>query len=144
MATTTTIKLHESTKEKLDAYKASNGNITYDDVIQSLLRKVGGVIVDDVHEIKREQVALFINATGYDADGNRIEFEKRPITFLELANSKVGDTFESKEFNLVNEVREVAEVVMKTDVDVFIRIVSFNYSEEGVWEEYYLFHVVLF
>lgn len=141
---TTTIKIHTETKEKLDAYKASNGNITYDDVIQSLLRKVGGTIVDDVEEIRREQVAFCLDANGYDADGDRIEFSERPVTFRELEDSKVGDTFESEGYNLVNESHEVAEVVVKTDEDVFIRIITFHYKEDRVWEEYEMIHVVLF
>lgn len=140
----TTIKLDASTKEKLDAYKAGNDNITYDDVVCSLLRKVGGTIVDDVEEIRREQVAFCLEANGYDADGDRIEFSERPVTFRELEDSKVGDTFESEEYNLVNESHEVAEVVVKTDEDVFIRIITFHYKEDRVWEEYEMIHVVLF
>ena len=140
----TTIKLHESTKEKLDAYKASNGNITYDDVIQSLLRKVGGTIVDDVEEIKREQIAFVVAHNGYDADGNRIEFTERPVTFSELENSKVGDTFESEESNLVNQRNEIAEVMMKTDKDVFIRLCTIYENDDGVFEDYDMIHVVLF
>ena len=144
MAANTTIKLQEETKVKLDAYKAGNDNITYDDVVCSLLRKVGGTIVDDVTEIRREQVAFCLEANGYDADGDRIEFSKRPVTFRELEDSKVGDTFESEEYNLVNESHEVAEVLVKTDEDVFIRIITFHYKEDRVWEEYDMIHVVLF
>ena len=141
---TTTIKIHTETKQKLDAYKASNDNITYDDVIQSLLRKVGGTIVDDVEEIKREPIAFSLDHNGYDADGNRIEFTERPITFRELEDSKVGDTFESEESNLVNQRNEIAEVMMKTDKDVFIRLCTIYENDDGVFEDYDMIHVVLF
>ena len=141
---TTTIKIHTETKQKLDAYKASNDNITYDDVIQSLLRKVGGTIVDDVEEIKREQIAFSLAHNGFDADGNRIEFTERHITFSELEDSEVGDTFESEESNLVNQRNEIAEVMMKTDKDVFIRLCTIYENEDGVFEDYDMIHVVLF
>lgn len=140
----TTIKLDASTKEKLDAYKASNDNITYDDVVCSLLRKVGGTIVDDVEEIRREPVAFCLEANGYDADGDRIKFSERPVTFRELEDSKVGDTFESEEYNLMTFIHEVAEVLVKTAEDLFIRIITFHYKEDRVWEEYEMIHVVLF
>lgn len=140
----TTIKLHDKTKEKLDIYKASNDNITYDDVVCSLLRKVGGTIVDDIHEIKREQVAFSLDHNGYDADGNRIEFTERLVTFSELADSKVGDTFESEESNLVNQRNEIAEVVIKSDKDILIRLCTIYENEDGVFEDYNMIHVVLF
>lgn len=140
----TTIKLHDKTKEKLDIYKERNSNITYDDAIQSLLRKVGGTIVDDIHEIKREQVAFSLDHNGYDADGNRIEFTERHVTFSELEDSEVGDTFESEESNLVNQSNEIAEVMVKTDKDVFIRLCTIYENEDGVFEDYDMIHVVLF
>lgn len=140
---TTTIKIHRETKKKLDAYKASNDNITYGDVIQSLLHKVGGTI-DDVEEIRREPVAFSLVHNGYDADGNRIEFTERPVTFRELEDSKVGDTFESEESNLVNQSNEIAEVMMKTDEDVFIRLCIIYENEDGVFEDYNMIRVVLF
>lgn len=140
----TTIKLHDKTKEKLDIYKSSNDNITYDDVVCSLLRKVGGTIVDDIHEIKREQVAFSLDHNGYDADGNRIEFTERLVTFSELADSKVGDTFESEESNLVNQRNEIAEVVIKSDKDILIRLCTIYENEDGVFEDYDMIHVVLF
>lgn len=140
----TTIKLHDKTKEKLDIYKEGNSNITYDDAIQSLLRKVGGTVIDDVEEIKREPIAFSLDHNGYDADGNRIEFTERPVTFSELENSKVGDTFESEESNLVNQRNEIAEVMMKTDKDVFIRLCTIYENDDGVFEDYDMIHVVLF
>lgn len=39
---------------------------------------------------------------------------------------------------------EIAEVMMKTDKDVFIRLCTIYENEDGVFEDYDMIHVVLF
>ena len=87
MSEYTSIQIGKDIKQKLDLCKGINNN-SYNTIIAKLLEQSGGVIVEDVVEIQREQVAFTLKYFDNN-DNNKI----RDITYLELANAKVGEVF---------------------------------------------------
>lgn len=101
MSDYTSIQISKDTKEKLDLCKGLN-NLSYNKIIERLLEQSGGVIVEDVVEIQREQTAFSLKY--WDSSGvNKI----RDISYAELKESRVDMDFEidvepAKDVDFVN------------------------------------------
>lgn len=87
MSDYTSIQISKNTKEKLDLCKGLN-NLSYNKIIERLLEQSGGVIVEDVVEIQREQTAFSLKY--WDKNDNH---KVRDISYVELMNANVGDMF---------------------------------------------------
>lgn len=98
--------------------------------------------VKEIKKITREQVALNLKYKGYDAHGNRIEFNELDVRFKDIRNSVVGDEFIPETTNLQNYYLESAEVIFKTDEDAIIRICSEDCFEYEYSESFDMVHVV--
>ena len=98
--------------------------------------------INEIKKVEREQVALVLKYCGFDAHGNRIEFDRLNVRFKDIRNSNIGDKFLPEAGNLQNYTIEVGEVIFKTDEDAIIRICSedsFNYEYT---ESFDMVHVV--
>lgn len=98
--------------------------------------------IKEIKKIEREQVALNLKYKGFDAHGNRIEFNELDVRFKDIRNSAVGDEFLPKTSNLENYYLESAEVIFKTDEDAIIRICSEDCFEYEYSESFDMVHVV--
>lgn len=98
--------------------------------------------IEKIKKIERETIAFELHYSGFDAHGNRIEFNALNIRFKDIENAVVGDKFAPEEGNLQNYSTEIAEVIYKTDSDAIVRICfieEYNYEYD---ESFDMIHIV--
>ena len=138
------LTLKKETKEKLNEFKGDN---SYEKAIDMLLQNTGGVLLSDIEEIKRPQVAFELTTIEYCGNEDNLDIYGRyysPVTFEELANSKVGDEFESPYPNLAYNYKEWAEIIFKDDISVFVRVYSEYDRPDCKDKDIHLLHIQLF
>lgn len=98
--------------------------------------------IKEIEKIEREQTAFSLQYKGFDAHGNRIEFNEVDVRFKDIRNSAVGDEFCPKTENLQDYTLSSAEVIFKTDEDAIIRICSEGSFDDEYYESFDMVHVV--
>ena len=138
MSEFTTIQVRKETKTKLDLVKGENNN-SYNDIIEKLLAQSGGIIVDDVVEIKREQVAFTLKY--WNEDTQKILH----VTYLELSNTHVGDKFIAEEFPSGDKFfNSSAEVILKAENEVLLKVEEVKRHKSKLENFQHILHVSLF
>ena len=98
--------------------------------------------IKEIKKIEREQTAFSLQYKGFDAHGNRIEFDEVDVRFKDIRDSVVGDEFLPRTTNLQNYYLESAEIIFKTDEDVIVRICSEDYFDDEYTESFDMVHIV--
>lgn len=140
----TGLTLRKETKEKLNQFK---GDDSYEKAIDKLLDLAGGVVVDDITEIKRPQVAFELSSIGYGGNEDNLEVYSREntvVTFKELSEAKVWDTFYSPDNNNMYYYEEWAEIIFKDEKSALIRVISEEELPNSHLEDTSMLHISLF
>lgn len=139
----TTIRIKKSSLDKIEKLKGDN--LSAADVVEKLLNTVDGCTIDDIVEIKRDNVAILLEYTSF---GDKKEFyvdHEFGITFQDLKLSKVGDMFTANP-DPADEyyMNETAEVLFVDDRSVLVRVTELAKSEEGESSMVHIEHIDLF
>lgn len=111
---------------KLEALR--EGNLTFSDVIDNLIKHYQGTVTDDVRNIDRERVALELQFTDY-----KDSFSYYQITFSELKTAEVGKVFSPNvDPNAEIYSCETATVVWRDSDSVLLKVVALVKDEEKV------------
>lgn len=140
----TGLTLRKETKEKLNEFKGDN---SYEKAIDTLLDLAGGTLLDDIKEIKRQQVAFELTTILYSSNGDTISSysrEDKGITFKELSQSEVGDKFYSPEMNNMYYYSEWAEIIFKDENSVLVRVTCERQLPTSFTEDVNMLHISLF
>lgn len=138
----TTIRIREDSRKKLDLLKEGT-DLTFSDVIENLLKTVGGTLIKDVAEVKRDGVAVNLQFIDF-VEAETMEYD---ITFHELQDSKIGDKFyanPSSDIKSNNYVNETAEVLFIDEDSVFMRIRESIFEDGKETRLVNMIHVDLF
>ena len=137
----TTVRIRKASLEKINKMKGEDGSVA--EVIENLLKTVDGCNIDDVIEVKRDNVAIPLEYTIFDK--NDIKASVFEVTFQDLRQSKVGDKFyanpnpSDKKF-----MNEVAEVLFVDGRSALVRVTEVSKSGRRVSSNIHLEHVDLF
>lgn len=139
----TTIRIKKSSLDKIEKLKGDN--LSAADVVEKLLNTVDGCTIDDIVEVKRDNVAILLEYTSF---GDKKEFyvdREYGITFQDLKLSKVGDMFTANP-DPADEyyMNETAEVLFVDDRSVLVRVTELVKSEEGQSSMVHIEHIDLF
>ena len=139
MSEFTTIQITKDIRQKLDLVKGEN-NLTYNQIVENLLQQTGGVVVEDVIEVGREQVALSLNY--WDDDQSKVT----DITFGDLANTVVGMVYVAEEFpdSNVDYVNCTAKVMAIDGCDVLLLVTESSCCNGKVSDIKSIVHINLF
>lgn len=111
---------------KLEALR--EGNLTFSDVIDNLIKHYQGTVTDDVRNIDRERVALELQFSDY-----KDSFSYYQITFSELKTAEVGKVFSPNvDPNAEIYSCETATVVWRDSDSVLLKVVALVKDEEKV------------
>lgn len=140
----TSITVTKDTREELNMIKGVGES--YSDVIKELIKLHAGVIVDNVKEVERPQVALELQNKGLGGNNASEVYETTHtlVTFKDLSESEVGDKFETEYLNYEYSIDEEAEVIFKDEDSVLLRLKTIQNLPEGHFEDMELIHVHLF
>ena len=139
----TTIRLKKSSLDKIEKLKGDN--LSAADVVEKLLNTVDGCTIDDIVEVKRDNVAILLEYTSFsDKKGFYVDREFG-ITFHDLKLSKVGDMFTANP-DPADEyyMNETAEVLFVDGRSVLVRVTELVKSEEGQSSMVHIEHIDLF
>lgn len=139
----TIIRIKKSSLDKIEKLKGDN--LTAADVVEKLLNTLDGCTIDDIVEVKRDNVAILLEYTSFVNNKNLYVDQEYGITFQELKHSKVGDMFTANpdpadEFYM----NEVAEVLFVDDRSVLVRVTELVKSEDGESSMVHIEHIDLF
>lgn len=139
----TTIRIKKSSLDKIEKLKGDN--LTAADVVEKLLNTLDGCTIDDIVEVKRDNVAILLEYTSFVNNKNLYVDQEYGITFQELKHSKVGDMFTANpdpadEFYM----NETAEVLFVDGRSVLVRVTEIVKSEEGQSSMVHIEHIDLF
>ena len=140
----TGLTLKKETKEKLNEFK---GNDSYEKAIDKLLNLAGGVIIDDIEEIKRPQIAFELLSIGYAGNEDNLKeqvMQNTIVTFKELSQAKVRDKFYSPDINNMYYHSEWAEIIFKDENSVLIRVITEEELPNSSMEDISMLHISLF
>lgn len=134
----TTIQISNQTKEKLVELK---GKLTYDEYINKMINQLhDGSNVNDIHEIRREQIALTLEHS--NINGNPIN--EYDITFKKLNESEIGSIFEPAYSNNNYFTHQSAEIIFKDNFTVLLRVKTQSNTVKGEYVDFDLIHIHLF
>ena len=137
----TTVRIRKASLEKINKMKGEDGSVA--EVIENLLKTVDGCNIDDVIEVKRDNVAIPLEYTIFDK--NDIKASVFEVTFQDLRQSKVGDVFYANpnpsDKKYMNDIAEVLFVDARSALVRVTEIVKNGRNESSVT---HLEHIDLF
>ena len=137
----TTVRIRKASLEKINKMKGEDGSVA--EVIEKLLETVDGCNIDDVIEVKRDNVAIPLEYTIFDK--NDIKASVFEVTFQDLRQSKVGDVFYANpnpsDKKYMNDIAEVLFVDARSALVRVTEIVKNGRNESSVT---HLEHIDLF
>ena len=137
----TTVRIRKTSLEKINKMKGEDGSVA--EVIEKLLETVDGCNIDDVIEVKRDNVAIPLEYTIFDK--NDIKASVFEVTFQDLRQSKVGDMFYANpnpsDKKYMNDIAEVLFVDARSALVRVTEIVKNGRNESSVT---HLEHIDLF
>ena len=142
MVNYTTVRIKKSSLGKIDKMKGDNGSVA--DVIEKLLETVDGCNIDDIIEVKRENVAILLEYIVFDGDSFKT-VQEYGVTFQDLRVGKVGDKFYANPTPKDNYyMNDIAEILYVDDRSVIVRVTEFTKAAQGDSSVVHLEHVDLF
>ena len=143
--TDTNLRIKKEVKEKLDLLKNEN-NETYSNIINQLLEQSGGVLVDDVITIQREQIAFTLRYQDLNNPQNDI---LKDVTYADLHHAEIGTIYkanpnpESK--NYITSNAETIRIKHTDSADfVVLEMENIKKTEKGEDVLYNISHIALF
>ena len=137
----TTVRIRKASLEKINKMKGEDGSVA--EVIENLLKTVDGCNIDDVIEVKRDNVAIPLEYTIFDK--NDIKASVFEVTFQDLRQSKVGDVFyanpnpSDKKY-----MNDIAEVLFVDARSALVRVTEFVKNGRNESSATHLEHIDLF